>query len=178
MSDTRKPMTQEELAEIRELAEAATPGPWYGWFEPKENMIEARGAKWVMGLSPVSCPFTESLIETCGEDVILSFECPKQVLISTDDLEYIVAANPKTVLALLDEVKRLREEVARLDKEADWFIEYIWNKDIFRCPMPEGYKCEHKLKHICCLDSEETEIRGRCWREAARKAVEEEERHG
>lgn len=178
MSDTRKPMTQEELAEIRELAEAATHGPWYGWFEPKENMIEARGAKWVMGLSPVSCPFTESLIETCGEDVILSFECPKQVLISTDDLEYIVAANPKTVLALLDEVKRLRSEVTRLDKEADWFIEYIWNKDIFRCPMPEGYKCEHKLKHVCCLDSEETEIRGRCWREAARKAVEEEERHG
>ena len=112
MSDTRKPMTQEELAEIRELAEAATPGPWYGWFEPKENMIEARGAKWVMGLSPVSCPFTESLIETCGEDVILSFECPKQVLISTDDLEYMVAANPKTVLALLDEVKKLRGEVA------------------------------------------------------------------
>ena len=68
MSDTRKPMTQEELAEIRELAEAATPGPWYGCFEPKENMIEARGAKWVMGLSPVSCPFTESLIETCGEE--------------------------------------------------------------------------------------------------------------
>lgn len=68
----------------------------------------------------------------------------------------------------------LSRELARLDKEADWFIEYIWNKDIFRCPMPEGYKCEHKFKHICCLNSEETEIRGRCWREAARKAVEEE----
>lgn len=78
----------------------------------------------------------------------------------------------------IEEILRLRQEVARLNKEADWFIEYIWNKDIFRCPMPEGYKCEHKLKHVCCLDSEETEIRGRCWREAARKAVEEEERHG
>lgn len=76
---------------------------------------------------------------------------------------------------LLAENERLRSEVTRLDKEADWFIEYIWNKDIFRCPMPEGYKCEHKFKHICCLDSEETEIRGRCWREAARKAVEEQE---
>lgn len=125
MSDARKPMTDEELAEIRELAEAATPGPWYGWFEPKENMIEARGAKWVMGLSPVSCPFTESLIETCGEDVILSFECPKQVLISTDDLEYMVAANPKTVLALLDEVKRLREEVARLNKASRYLAEQM-----------------------------------------------------
>lgn len=70
--------------------------------------------------------------------------------------------------------QQVAERVERLNKEADWFIEYIWNKDIFRCPMPEGYKCEHKLKHLCCLDSEETEIRGRCWREAARKAVEDE----
>lgn len=85
---------------------------------------------------------------------------------------------PEDIARLLAENERLRSEVTRLDKEADWFIEYIWKKDIFRCPMPEGYKCEHKLKHVCCLDSEETEIRGRCWREAARKAVEEEERHG
>lgn len=155
-----KPMTDEELAEIRELAEAATPGPWYGWFEPKENMIEARGAKWVMGLSPVSCPFTESLIETCGEDVILSFECPKQVLISTDDLEYMVAANPKTVLALLDEVKRLREEVARLEKEADWLAESL--DIITRFCAPEVIN----------------DLKYKSWREAARKAVEEEERHG
>lgn len=91
---------------------------------------------------------------------------------------HIAASSPDVVRADIEEILRLRQEVARLDKEADWFIEYIWNKDIFRCPMPEGYKCEHKLKHICCLDSEETEIRGRCWREAARKAVEEKERHG
>lgn len=92
-----------------------------------------------------------------------------------DDAAHIAASSPDVVQADIEEILRLRQEVARLDKEADWFIEYIWNKDIFRCPMPEGYKCEHKLKHICCLDSEETEIRGRCWKEAARKAVEEEE---
>lgn len=86
---------------------------------------------------------------------------------------HIAASSPDVVRADIEEILRLRQEVTRLDKEADWFIEYIWNKDIFRCPMPEGYKCEHKLKHVCCLDSEETEIRGRCWREAARKAVEE-----
>ena len=123
-------------------------------------MIEARGAKWVMGLSPVSCPFTESLIETCGEDVISSFECPKQVLISTDDLEYMVAANPKTVLALLDEVKRLREEVARLNKEADWLAESL--DIITRFCAPEVIN----------------DLKYKSWREAARKAVEEEERHG
>lgn len=162
MSDTRKPMTQEELAEIRELAEAATPGPWYGCFEPKENMIEARGAKWDMGLSPVSCPFTESLIETCGEDVISSFECPKQVLISTDDLEYMVAANPKTVLALLDEVKRLREEVARLNKEADWLGLRLWGTG----GVPPVEDFDVRADRI------------KMWRKAARKAVEEKERYG
>lgn len=164
MSDTRKPMTQEELAEIRELAEAATPGPWYGCFEPKENMIEARGAKWVMGLSPVSCPFTESLIETCGEDVISSFECPKQVLISTDDFEYMVAANPKTVLALLDEVKRLR-------KERDWLLREVSqnNRMPVFCPMPDRYECLYHVGREC--KSREDEMRVGCWRTAVECAV-------
>lgn len=86
---------------------------------------------------------------------------------------HIAASSPDVVQADIEEILRLRKEVARLDKEADWFIEYIWNKDIFRCPMPEGYRCEHRFKHVCCLDPEDTEIRGRCWREVARKAVEE-----
>lgn len=101
----------------------------------------------------------------------------------TDDEDVVTAAHialndPGTTRNDIEEILRLRGEVERLEKEADWFIEYIWNKDIFRCPMPEGYKCEHKLRCLCCLDSEETEIRGRCWREAARKAVEEKERYG
>ena len=98
---------------------------------------------------------------------------PNDSLVRSDDHGHPLE-NCVEYRELLAEKERLREEVARLNEEADWFIEYIWNKDIFRCPMPEGYKCEHKLKHVCCLASEETEIRGRCWREAARKAVEEE----
>lgn len=94
------------------------------------------------------------------------------------DGDFLAKNSPIEVQADIEEILRLRQEVARLNKEADWFIEYIWNKDIFRCPMPEGYRCEHRFKHVCCLDSEDTEIRGRCWREVARKAVEEEERHG
>lgn len=185
MSDTRKPMTQEELAEIRELAEAATPGPWYGWFEPKENMIEARGAKWVMGLSPVSCPFTESLIETCGEDVISSFECPKQVLISTDDLEYMVAANPKTVLALLDEVKRLREEnkrlcgeLERVHEEADWLAESleIESPYCYECEFKDERYCEYEENITWCAHAPDgtNDTCDQSWRKAARKAIEEE----
>lgn len=118
----------------------------------------------------------------------MSFECPKQVLISTDDLEYIVAANPKTVLALLDEVKRLREEVARLDKEADWLVKILslYTED---CPLKFSWVYEEKLPipkidgcdgawpdddYFDCSNSTPE----KCWREAARKAVEDEERHG
>lgn len=116
--------------------------------------------------------------ETCVRDTFTERILTMEDYTDQATAAHIAASSPDVVQADIEEILRLRKEVARLNKEADWFIEYIWNKDIFRCPMPEGYKCEHKFKHICCLDSGETEIRGRCWREAARKAVEEEERHG
>ena len=116
--------------------------------------------------------------ETCVRDAFTERILTMEDYTDQATAAHIAASSPDVVRADIEEILQLREEVARLNREADWFIEYIWNKDIFRCPMPEGYKCEHKFKHICCLDSEETEIRGRCWREAARKAVEKEERHG
>lgn len=111
--------------------------------------------------------------ETCVRDAFTERILTMEDYTDQATAAHIAASSPDVVRADIEEILRLRAEVARLNKEADWFIEYIWNKDIFRCPMPEGYKCEHKFKHVCCLDSEETEIRGRCWREAARKAVEE-----
>lgn len=150
MSDERKPMTDEELAAIHGRLDAITPPPW---FHVLASIVGTKDDPEASDATCVCC--TEW--GYCGDD-------PQ--------------ANAEFIAHAPDDIARLLAEVARLNKEADWFIEYIWNKDIFRCPMPEGYKCEHKLKHVCCLDSEETEIRGRCWREAARKAVEEEERHG
>ena len=145
------------LRERLEIAGKATPGPWY------HVLAAIVGTRESPDDNDATCIcFTEW---GCSGD-------PQA------NAAHIAASSPDVVQADIEEILRLREEVARLNKEADWFIEYIWNKDIFRCPMPEGYKCEHKFKHICCLDSEETEIRGRCWREAARKAVEEKERHG
>lgn len=116
--------------------------------------------------------------ETCVRDAFTERILTMEDYTDQATAAHIAASSPDVVRADIEEILQLREEVARLDKEADWFIEYIWNKDIFRCPMPEGYRCEHRFKHVCCLDSEDTEIRGRCWREAARKAVEEKERHG
>lgn len=116
--------------------------------------------------------------ETCVRDAFTERILTMEDYTDQATAAHIAASSPDVVRADIEEILQLREEVARLNREADWFIEYIWNKDIFRCPMPEGYRCEHRFKHVCCLDSEDTEIRGQCWREAARKAVEEEERHG
>lgn len=113
--------------------------------------------------------------ETCVRDAFTERILTMEDYTNQATAAHIAASSPDMVRADIEEILRLRKEVARLDKEADWFIEYIWNRDIFRCPMPEGYRCEHRFKLVCCLDPEDTEIRGRCWREVARKAVEEEE---
>lgn len=148
-----KPMTDEELCAIQGRLKNITPHPW---FHVLASIVGTKDDPESPDATCVCC--TEW--GYCGDDPQANAA--------------FIAHAPTDIARLLAEVERLRSEVTRLDKEADWFIEYIWNKDIFRCPMPEGYKCEHKLKHLCCLDSEETEIRGRCWREAARKAVEDE----
>lgn len=162
MSDEREPNNRSDAAlrERLEIAGKAAEGPWQTDVIPPE----------MVGFRPRYVIRDEKGIVIVEEvHHFASWQKTGQ---------HIAASSPDAVRADIEEILRLRAEVARLNKESDWFIEYIWNKDIFRCPMPEGYICEHKLKHICCLDSEETEIRGRCWREAARKAVEEEERHG
>ena len=157
-----KPMTDEELCAIQGRLAAITEWPWIAFCRT--------GVRHRMGITNKRL-FDDGDAPEVSDVVELGDNAGG--IKSEADAAFIAAA-PTDIARLLAENERLRSEVTRLDKEADWFIEYIWNKDIFRCPMPEGYKCEHKLKHVCCLDSEETEIRGRCWREAARKAVEDE----
>ncbi len=105
-----------------------------------------------------------------------------------EDTAHIAASSPDVVRADIEEILRLREEVARLNKEADWLVKVL---SLFteecpyrfylnyeeRIPIPPVDGCEWQWPecHECDIAQK---YPGKCWRETARKAVEEEERHG
>ena len=81
---------------------------------------------------------------------------------------HIAASSPDVVCADLEEILRLRAEVARLNKEADWLAERLHGSG-YPCPG-DGEKFdpygECRERGWPCVP---------CFREEARKAVEEEE---
>ena len=179
-----------------ELAKKATHGPWALWewdngvkeirsnADPDEDHVcrvwHKKDGDFLAKNSPIEVQADiEEILRLRAENERLVLENQRLSVDGVNGEAYLLTCldiiRRAVGMPVGSDWQQVAARVERLDKEADWFIEYIWNKDIFRCPMPEGYKCEHKFKHICCLDSEETEIRGRCWREAARKAVQEQE---
>ena len=99
-------------------------------------------------------------------------------------MELAEAANHKTVLALLDEVKKLRGEVERLDKEADWLVKvlslfteecpyrfYLVYEEKITIPPVDGCEWQWPECHECDITKK---YPGKCWRESAHKAVEDE----
>lgn len=93
---------------------------------------------------------------------------------------HIAASSPDVVQADIEEILRLRQEVARLDKEADWFVRILSHytedcplkfKLVYeeRFPIPKIDNCHGQEGDIedCAYFSTE------CWREASRNAVEE-----
>lgn len=101
---------------------------------------------------------------------------------------HIAASSPDVVRADIEEILRLRKEVARLNKEADWLVKMLshYTED---CPLKFSWLYAEELPipkidgcdgawpdddYFDCSNSTPE----KCWREAARKAVEKEERHG
>lgn len=73
----------EKHTELRKLAEAATPGPWFVRHAATDDGLSEVEDGRMHGLFPFNC--------------------------EAHDAAFIAAANPKTVLELLDEVTKLRE---------------------------------------------------------------------
>ena len=78
------------------------------------------------------------------------------------DAAHIAASSPDVVRADIEEILRLRKEVARLNKEADWLGLRLWGTG----GVPPVEDFDVRADRI------------KMWRKAARKAVEEKERYG
>lgn len=82
-----------------------------------------------------------------------------------DEDDFFTSNDSNTVIATIDELLRLREDNERLEKEADWLALKAWKKrDSEYLPEREHECLECPFDHDCV----------KCWREAARRAVEKE----
>ena len=141
--------TTESLLARRELAEKATPGPWKSVYDycVLPNIYEDRPAN--------------VLIADCSREHDHDKKTKANAL-------YIAANSPDVVMDDIDEILRLRAQVERLEKEADWLAENCWKKpEAEYHPLREmrgGFFCDACPYDYDCR---------KCWREAARKAVEE-----
>jgi len=98
---------------LRELAQKATPGPWLvETFTPelREICIKPEGAE------------TKEIIGCL-------FRGKSTPVLSMDDADYIAAANPEVVLALLDEIDRLRADNVSTSKLLNDAIDLVEKKN-------------------------------------------------
>ena len=102
-------LTPETLAELRRLAEAATPGPWY-----------LDGPWWYGDDDSAYCISTA---EDAGR-IAVTIAPPGYMLggereVRDANARFIAAANPAAVLALLDDADALRAELAHMREARD-----------------------------------------------------------
>ena len=91
-------MHQTGRQHLRALAERATPGPWELQTSNSWRRIGTAGGRFVDG--DILSPTTHR-----GDN-------HPDLAARQEDLDFIVAADPSTVMALLDEIQRLQRELA------------------------------------------------------------------
>ena len=144
------------------IAEKATQGPWALW-------------EWDNGVKEIRSNADPDEDHVCR-------------VWHKKDGDFLAKNSPREVQADIEEILRLRQEVVRLDKETDWLVKILshYTED---CPLKFSWVYEEKFPipkidgcdgswpdddYFDCSNPKPEN----CWREAARKAVEEEERHG
>ena len=105
-------VTPEMLAELRRLAEAATPGPW----EAFGAVGGRRGERWLGVTTDMRA--TES---ARAGDVFAAQDCTRQ------DALFIAAANPAVVLALLDAAAERDALAAKVERVRALADEWTYN---------------------------------------------------
>lgn len=139
--------TIESLLARRALASKATPGPWKKGIALRQGY----GVDAIWDCSGALVADTEKSVSPCEES----------------DAAHIAANSPDVVMADIDEILRLRAQVERLEKEADWLISTKiveeWNGRFVGAQNKDnsGYAVYPTKAEAVAS-----------WREAARKAIE------
>lgn len=134
-------------AKLRRLAKAATPGEWHAVWE------EGDDAAWA-NLFPV-------IYAEGGETVIGNEGFYSDLDQDKANAQFCAAANPKTLLALLDEIGRLRDEVLALRERVGIAPARLTNGDSIGNMLREiGYAGEVSYHHAreiwnACIDEQE-----------------------
>lgn len=99
-------MTPDELTRLEALAKAATPGDRRSWRAGNSNVADGRlvGNSEVTGLER---PYNKLWIGWRDE------ENHRKTFLRDEDADFIAAANPQTLFALVAEVRRLSGDLAR-----------------------------------------------------------------
>ncbi|CEF89128.1 hypothetical protein [Pseudomonas phage vB_PaeM_PAO1_Ab17] len=134
-------------AKLRRLAKAATPGEWHAVWE------EGDDAAWA-NLFPV-------IYAEGGETVIGNEGFYSDLDQDKANAQFCAAANPKTLLALLDEIGTLREEVLALREKVGVAPTRLTDGDSIGSMLREiGYAGEVSYHHAreiwnACIDEQE-----------------------
>lgn len=147
------------LQERLELAKKATHGPWALW-------------EWDNGVKEIRSNADPDEDHVCR-------------VWHKKDGDFLAKNSPIEVQADIEEILRLREDVARLNKEADWLAEimFFYTEE---CPLKMKIQDELSIPKLDeCLGAwPENDYFDcvkntpkKCWREAARKAVQEKISH-
>lgn len=91
-----------DYTELKRKAEAATPGPW---------RYDRKGGNYIYA----------------GNDSILGDDCYYPWVPDARTIEYIAAASPDVVLALIERVKELERDAGRLDWIQRHLFGHSWN---------------------------------------------------
>ena len=165
MSDEREPndRSTERLLQRKQIAEEAGkshPGEW------------GTDIRYNLKMTAVCADNGEPLcIVTDDEDVATA--------------THIALSDPGTTQKDIEEIIKLRAENERLNKEADWLAKIMFfytegcplkMKIQDELPIPKLDECLGAWPENDYFDCVKNTPK-KCWREAARKAVEEEERH-
>lgn len=135
------------VMKLRKLAEAATQGKWYTVDSPFGV------GTWLNAGSETGQPF--NFVCDCEMPLYSEQVHPEQVEKSLENATFIAAANPQTVLSLLDEIERLEHRV----KMADTYIEKTPCDPDITAEQYEAYQSYLKTKQAP-LDAEAVAVIG------------------